>query len=230
VFTDRKEIFQEGGLRLRLMKDGRICADLKFFLRRQRNRKGMTTLSQPNVTELLHEWQQGDSDALNRLTPLVYDELRRMAHRYVQRERDGQTLETTALVNEAYLRLVDQQKIDWQNRAHFFAVTARVMRHVLIDHARKRHYLKHGGAVQQVALEEANAMTEVRAAELVALDEALDELMKLDPRKSRVVELRYFGGLSLEETADVLEISIMTVRRDWRTAKAWLYKAVTSDR
>ena len=190
----------------------------------------MTTLSQPNVTQLLLEWQQGDRDALDRLTPLVYDELRRMAHRYIQGERDGHTLETTALVNEAYLRLINQQQMDWQNRAHFFAVTARVMRHILIDHARRRHYLKHGGDAQQVSLEEADAMTAVRAAELVALDEALDELMKLDPRKSRVVELRYFGGLSLEETADVLGSSIMTVRRDWLAAKAWLYKAVMGDR
>lgn len=186
----------------------------------------MTTFSKPNVTELLLEWQQGDREALDRLTPLVYDELRRIAHRYVQMERNGHTLETTALVNEAYLRLVGGQKIDWQNRAHFFAVTAQVMRHILIDHARKRRYLKRGGEAQQVSLEEANVMTEVRAAELVALDEALLALAKLDPRKSRVVELRYFGGLSLEETADVLEISMMTVRRDWRAAKAWLYKAV----
>ena len=190
----------------------------------------MRTLSQPDVTELLHEWQQGDKRALDRLTPLVYDELRRMAHHYVRRERAGHTLETTALVNEAYLRLIKQQKMDWQSRAHFFAVTAEVMRHILIDHARRRHYAKRGGAAQQVSLEEASAMTEVRAAELVALDEALDQLMKLDPRKSRVVELRYFGGLSLEETADVLGISIMTVRRDWRAAKAWLYKAVMGDK
>ena len=189
----------------------------------------MTTLSQPNVTELLLEWQHGDRDALDRLTPLVYDELRRMAHRYVQRERNGHTLETTALVNEAYLRLINGQKMDWQSRSHFFAVMGEVMRHILIDHARKRHYAKRGGAAQQVSLAEADAMTEVRAAELVALDEALDKLMKLDPRKSRVVELRYFGGLSLEETAAVLGISIMTVRRDWRAAKAWLYKAVMSD-
>jgi RNA polymerase sigma-70 factor, ECF subfamily len=226
VFTGAKENFQEGGLLLRPMKDGRICADLKLFASPEESNLRMTTLSQPNVTGLLHEWQQGDREALDRLTPLVYDELRRMAHRYIQRERAGQTLETTALVNEAYLRLINQQKMDWQNRAHFFAVTARVMRHILIDHARRRHYLKYGGEAQQVSLTEANAMSEVRAAELVALDEALDELAKLDPRKSRVVELRYFGGLSLEETADVLEISIMTVRRDWRTAKAWLYKAV----
>jgi RNA polymerase sigma-70 factor (ECF subfamily) len=186
----------------------------------------MTTLSKPNVTELLLEWQQGDCEALDRLTPLVYDELRRIAHRYVQRERQGQTLETTALVNEAYLRLVNQQKVDWQNRAHFFAVTAQVMRNILIDHARRRRYMKHGGEARLVSIDEAALMTKVRAAELISLDEALSELARLDPRKSRVVELRYFGGLSLEETADVLEISLMTVRRDWRAAKAWLYKAV----
>ena len=186
----------------------------------------MTTLSKPNVTELLLGWQQGDREALDRLTPLVYDELRRIAHRYVQRERQGQTLETTALVNEAYLRLVNQQKVDWQNRAHFFAVTAQVMRLILIDHARKRRYMKHGGEAHLISLDEAALMTKVRAAELISLDEALDELARLDPRKSRVVELRYFGGLSLEETADVLEISLMTVRRDWRAAKAWLYKTV----
>jgi RNA polymerase sigma-70 factor (ECF subfamily) len=189
----------------------------------------MTTISRQSLTELLQEWQHGDKEALDKLTPLVYDELRRIAHRYVRREREGHTLETTALVNEAYLRLVGQQKIEWQNRAHFFAVTAQVMRHILIDHARRRHYAKRGGEAVHVSLDEANVMSHERAAELVALDEALLELARLDPRKSRVVELRYFGGLSLEETAEVLEVSIMTVRRDWRAAKAWLYKAVTSD-
>ena len=173
---------------------------------------------------MLIEWRQGDRAALNKLTPLVYDELRRIAHRYVQRERNGHTLGTTALVNEAYLRLAGQKKIEWQNRAHFFAVTAQVMRHILIDHARRRHYAKHGGDVQRVSLAEAELMSRERARELVELDEALDELAKIDLRKSRVVELRYFGGLGLEETADVLEISVMTVRRDWRAAKAWLYR------
>jgi RNA polymerase sigma-70 factor, ECF subfamily len=202
--------------------EGRI-----FRVRHKGRLKGMTTLSKPNVTELLLEWGQGDRQALERLTPLVYDELRRMAHRYVQRERaGGGTFETTALVNEAYLRLINQQKIDWQSRSHFFAVTAQVMRHVLIDHARRRQYIKHGGEAEHIPLEDAAVMTHARAAELVALDEALERLAKLDPRKSRVVELRYFGGLSLEETAAVLEISIMTVRRDWRAAKAWLYKAI----
>src|ERR1700730_4218241 len=163
----------------------------------------MMTLSTPGLTELLSDWQQGDQTALSKLTPLVYDELRRIAHRYVQRERDGHTLQTTALVNEAYLRLAGQKKVDWQNRAHFFAVTAQVMRHILIDHARRRHYAKHGGELLQIPIEDAAVMSEQRAAELIALDEALDELAKLDRRKSRVVELRYFGGLSLEETAEV---------------------------
>ncbi|MDX6444249.1 MAG: hypothetical protein QOH71_1323 [Blastocatellia bacterium] len=181
-------------------------------------------LAAENLTGLLIEWRQGNKAALNQLTPLVYDELRRIAHRYVQRERNGHTLGTTALVNEAYLRLARQKKIDWQNRSHFFAVTAQVMRHILIDHARRRHFAKHGGAAQQVSLAEAELMSPERARELVALDDALDELAHLDLRKSRVVELRYFGGLGLEETADVLEISVMTVRRDWRAAKAWLYR------
>jgi RNA polymerase sigma factor (TIGR02999 family) len=135
-------------------------------------------------------------------------------------------LQTTALVNEAYLRLAGQQKIEWQSRSHFFAVTAQVMRHILIDHARRRHYAKRGGGAQHVALDDAAGMSAQRAAELVTLDEALEELAKLDPRKCRVVELRYFGGLSMEETAEVLEVSLMTVRRDWRVAKAWLFKAV----
>jgi RNA polymerase sigma factor (TIGR02999 family) len=189
-------------------------------------------VSSNELTDLLVEWQRGDSEALDRLTPLVYDEIRRIAHRYVQRERQGHTLQTTALVNEAYLRLASQQQINWHNRTHVFAVTAQVIRHILIDYARRRQYVKHGGDAQRVSFdaaletEEAALMSRPRAAELMALNEALDELAKLDPRKSRVVELRYFGGLSLAETAEVLEVSPMTVRRDWRAAKAWLFKAV----
>ena len=186
-----------------------------------------------NLTGLLLEWRQGDKAALDKLTPIVYEELRRIAHRYARHERVGHTLETTALVNEAYLRLAGQRKVDWQNRAHFFAVTAQVMRHILIDHARRHHYSKRGGDLQRVSFERAGnepaLMLPLRAAELVALDEALEEFAKLDPRKSRVVELRYFGGLSLEETAEVLQVSVMTVRRDWRAAKAWLFKAVKSE-
>lgn len=183
----------------------------------------MKTLTADNLTGLLVEWRDGDQAALERLIPLVYDQLRRIAHRYVRQERNGHTLQTSALVNEAYLRLADQ-KVVWQNRAHFFAVTARVMRHILIDHARRRRYAKHGGDARQVSLGDAAAMSLERAAELIALEEALDELAQLDQRKSRVVELRYFGGLSLEETAEALNISLMTVRRDWRAAKAWLYR------
>src|SRR5258706_9799853 len=166
----------------------------------------MMTLSPPDLTELLSDWQKGDQRALAKLTPLVYDELRRIAHRYVQRENCGHTLETTALVNEAYLRLAGQKKINWQNRSHFFAFTAQVMRHILIDHARRRHYAKHGGDVQRVSLAEADTMSQERARELVEIEEALNELARLDARKSRVVELRYFGGLGLEETAEVLEV------------------------
>ena len=182
------------------------------------------SVSVPGVTQLLVDWRQGDQSALKKLTPLIYDELRRIAHRYVQHERSGHTLQTTALINEAYVRLAGQETPEWQNRSHFFAVTAQVMRHILIDHARRRRCLKHGGQFQQVSIEEASLMSEERAAELIALDEALDELREFDPRKNKVVELRYFGGLSLEETAQALEISVMTVRRDWRAAKAWLFR------
>ncbi len=187
-----------------------------------------TAPSSPDLTDLLLEWQQGDSGALDKLTPLVYDELRRIAHRYMQQERGGHTLQTTALVHEAYVRLVGGQKIEWQNRAHFYGVVAQVMRHVLIDHARRLQRTKHGGDAQRISLEDVAVMPHARADELLALDEALDELARLDPRKARVVELRYFGGLSIEETADVLDISAMTVRRDWRAAKAWLYTQVGS--
>jgi RNA polymerase sigma factor (TIGR02999 family) len=190
----------------------------------------MATVSAESLTSLLIEWQEGDKTALDRLTPLVYDELRRIAHRYVRRERNGHTLETTALVNEAYVRLAGSKNIAWENRSHFFAATAQVMRHVLIDHARRRLYAKRGGDAQHVPLDDAQSeMTEERADELVALNEALDELAKLDSRKASVVEMRYFGGLSLEETAEVLNISPMTVRRDWRAAKAWLFRKMRAE-
>lgn len=190
----------------------------------------MATVSSDNLTSLLVEWQAGDKTALDRLTPLVYDELRRIAHRYVRRERDGHTLETTALVNEAYVRLAGSKNIAWESRSHFFAATAQVMRHVLIDHARRRLYAKRGGDARHVALDDAvSEMTEQRADELIVLDEALAELAKFDPRKARVVEMRYFGGLSLEETAEALNISLMTVRRDWRAAKAWLFRRMKAE-
>jgi RNA polymerase sigma-70 factor (ECF subfamily) len=189
----------------------------------------MMTLEPLELTSLLDDWKDGDPTALEKLTPLIYDELRRIAHRYVQRERNGHTLQTTALVNEAYIRLASNEKPDWQNRSHFFAVTAQVMRHILIDHARRRRYLKHGGDAEQVSLSGAAVMAGERAAELVALDEALEELAIMDPRKTRVVELRYFGGLSLAETAEALGVSLMTVRRDWRAAKAWLFRRLKAE-
>jgi RNA polymerase sigma factor (TIGR02999 family) len=186
----------------------------------------MGTVTTDDLTGLLIEWREGDKAALARLMPLVYDQMRSIAHRYVQRERDGHTLQTSALINEAYLRLAGQQKVGWQDRSHFFAVVAQVMRHLLIDHARRRRYAKHGGDALQVPIDEASTMSVERATELIALEEALDELAQLDERKSRVVELRYFGGLNLEETAEVLQISPMTVRRDWRAAKAWLFRRI----
>jgi len=175
------------------------------------------------VTQLLIAWGNGDREALDKLVPLVYDELRRIARRYMEREPAGHTLQTTALVNEAYLRLIEQKGMKWQNRAHFFAISAQLMRRILVSMARARHANKRGGDARQVSLDEALVVSEERAAELVALDEAMNELAALDPRRSRVVELRYFGGLSVEETAEVLKISPETVMREWKRAKAWLY-------
>jgi RNA polymerase sigma-70 factor, ECF subfamily len=183
----------------------------------------MTTPAPKEVTQLLIAWSNGEEEALEKLVPLVYDELRRIARRYMKREPAGHTLQTTALVNEAYLRLIEQKGMKWQNRAHFFAISAQLMRRILVSMARARHANKRGGEARQVSLDEALVISEERAAELVALDEAMNELAALDPRRSRVVELRYFGGLSVEETAEVLKISPETVMRDWKRAKAWLY-------
>ena len=176
------------------------------------------------VTRLLVEWGDGDEAALARLMPLVYDELRRLARHYMRRERPGHTIEPTALVNEAYLRLVEQTNIRWQNRAHFFGIAAGVMRRVLCDHARARLADKRGGGAVRVSLVEAEARSDEQTTDVLALDEALGELAEVDPRKARVVELRYFGGLSVEETAEVLKVSRSTVLHDWNMAKAWLYQ------
>jgi len=175
------------------------------------------------VTEFLRAWSDGDRAALDSLTPIVYDELHRLARRYMRGERPGHSLQTSALVNEAYMRLVDYKGMQWQNRAHFFAVSAQLMRRILVDHAR-RHNLKRGGDVLHVSLDETPMVGGERAADLVALDDAMNLLGKLDPRKVRVVEMRFFGGLSVEETAEVLKVSAVTVMRDWSTAKAWLYR------
>jgi len=180
------------------------------------------------VTQLLIDWSSGNREALDELMPLVSDELRRLARRHMARERRDHTLQTSALINEAYLRLVDQKDLNWQNRAHFFAVAAQVMRHILIDHARRYHYAKRGAGAQKISLDEAAILTEQRAAEFVALDDALASLAKLDPRRSEIVELRFFGGLSIEETAEVMKISATTVQREWRAAKAWLSRFISS--
>jgi RNA polymerase sigma factor (TIGR02999 family) len=178
------------------------------------------------LTQLLINWRNGDKAALDQLMPLVYDELRRLARRYMGKERRDHTLETSALINEAYLRLVDQEEANWQNRAHFFAVASQVMRHILIDHARSYQYEKRGAGAQKVQLDEAIVFTDERAAELVALDDALTCLASVDQRKSRIIELRFFGGLNIEETAEVMDLSPTTVQREWRAAKAWLRRFI----
>ncbi len=180
------------------------------------------------VSGLLRAWSDGDRNALDRLTPIVYGELHRLARYYMQRERPGHSLQATALVNEAYMRLVDYKGMQWQNRAHFFAVSAQLMRRILVDHAR-RHNLKRGGSVPHVSLEDVAIVAEDRGADLVSLDEAMNTLAQFDARKAQVVEMRFFGGLSVEETAEVLNVSSVTVMRDWSTAKAWLYRELAGE-
>jgi RNA polymerase sigma-70 factor (ECF subfamily) len=187
------------------------------------------TATPEEVTQLLIGWGNGDKGALDRLIPLIYDELRRLARYYMRRERSGGTLQTTALANEAYMRLIDQRNVRWQNRAHFFGIAAQLMRRILIDHARKRDNVKRGGDVRKVPLDEAALVSQGRAADLIALDEALTRLEAIDERKSRVIELRFFGGLNIEETAEVLSISPATVQREWSMAKAWLYREISED-
>ena len=180
-----------------------------------------------DVTQLLAAWGKGDKSALDKLLPLVHAELRRIARRQMSHERDGHTLQATALVNEAYLKLAGQDGYEWQNRAHFFAVCAQVMRHVLIDHARAHARDKRGGGAVQVSLDEAAALAGQPAEHFLALDDALNFLESVDPQKGKIVELRYFGGLSVDETAEVLNISPRTVRREWQRSKAWLLRLIT---
>jgi RNA polymerase sigma-70 factor (ECF subfamily) len=191
----------------------------------------MTTPSpaQQEVTVLLGDWRDGDEGALEKLIPLVQPELHRLAHHYMSREHAGHTLQTTALLDEAYLRLVDHTNRNWQNRTHFVAATAQLMRRIMVDHARERRSLKRGGGALQVTLEEAALVTETRSEELLALDEALERLAMQDRRKSQIVELRYFGGLTVEETAEFLKQSQRTVEREWNMAKAWLYRALSGE-
>jgi RNA polymerase sigma factor (TIGR02999 family) len=187
----------------------------------------MSSLSPQEVTQLLADWGKGDRSALDKLFPLVHSELRRIAQRQMSQERPGHTLQATALVNEAYLKLAGQHGFDWQNRAHFFAVCAQVMRHILIDHARAHARDKRGGGAVKVSLNDALVVVEDQAAHFIALDEALRVLERLDPQKGKIVELRYFGGLSIEEAAEVMNVSPRTVRREWQRAKAWLYRMMT---
>ncbi|HEX8368886.1 MAG TPA: sigma-70 family RNA polymerase sigma factor [Pyrinomonadaceae bacterium] len=179
-----------------------------------------------NVTELLKKWSGGDAAALEELTPMIYAELHRLAKSYMRRERDGHTLQTTALVNEAYLRLIDWKTVEWENRAHFFGVSANLMRKILVDFARRRPKSK-DGKMQQISLDEALTIT-TKSANLVALDEALNKLAEWDERKAKIVEMKFFGGLSVEETAEVLKISGVTVMREWARAKAWLYRELSN--
>ena len=187
----------------------------------------MTAMPQ-DVTQLLLAWSAGEQAALEQLLPLVNDELRQLAKRYMRREGPGHTLQTSALVNEAYLRLIDQKNVQWQNRAHFLGIAAQLMRRILIDHARKAHYAKRGGGALRVSLDENVAVTEAKTAELLAVDEALEKLTAMDARKGRLVELRFFGGMTEEETAEVMSISVPTVQREWRAAKAWLHRMLTT--
>ncbi len=187
----------------------------------------MTDVPQAQVTQLLLDWSDGDQEALNRLIPLVYQELKRLARYHMRRERAGHTLQTSALVNEAYLQLIDYKRMKWKDRAHFMAIAAQAMRRVLVDHARSRQSLKRGGPeARKVSLDEGATLADERAAETLALDEALTSLARLDPRKSRIVELRYFGGLEIEETAQVIGISPATVKREWSSARLWLHREI----
>ena len=184
----------------------------------------VTAPSTHAVTRLLLDWGRGDEAALEQLVPLVHDELRRVARRHMGHERPGHTLQATALVNEAYLRLIDVRQVKWQNRTHFFAMSARLMRRILVDFARSRHYQKRGGGAQKVTFDEGLVVSDERGQDLAALDDALAALALVDPRKSQVVEMRFFGGLSVEETAEALHVSVDTVMRDWKLAKAWLLR------
>ncbi len=179
------------------------------------------------ITQLLAEWSDGNQNALDDLYPLVYDELHRLARRYMSKERKGHTLQTTALINEAYVRMVDQRNVRWANRSHFFAISAQIMRRILIDHARRQAYAKRGGGARQVSLDETAMVVQGDLSEFLRLDEALKSLAEMDPRRSQVVELKYFGGLNNDEIAEVLKISKNTVIRDWNMARAWLHRQLT---
>ncbi len=188
----------------------------------------MTIQMSKQITRLLADWGQGDRGALDNLIPLVHDELRRIAHRHMSQERPGHTLQTSALINEAYIRLVDQRVAHWQNRVHFFAIASKLMRRIMVDYARSKGYAKRGGSIQPVSLDEEMSTSGKQATEVVALDEALQDLEAMDPRKCQIVEMRFFGGLNTDETAVALGISTPTVEREWRAARAWLRQAISA--
>jgi RNA polymerase sigma factor (TIGR02999 family) len=199
-----------------LFAAARVCSTLD-------KRRNMTPSTQ-QVSQLLMAWREGDAGAFDKLMPMVYDELRRLAHRYMRRVPAGQTLQTTALVHEAYLRLAGHGEVDWQSRVHFFAVCAQVMRGLLVDRARSRYAIKRGGGLQQVELNDAALQGPSQDEQLLILDDALERLSAIDPRKTRIVEMRYFGGMSVEETAQALNLSPITIKREWSKARAWLYR------
>ncbi|MBV8476314.1 MAG: sigma-70 family RNA polymerase sigma factor [Acidobacteria bacterium] len=192
--------------------------------------EGASQGSKHDVTRLLLAWGAGDESALQQMMPLVYSELHRLAHRYMSREQSGQTLQTTALVHEVYLRLIDVKQVDWQDRSHFYAICARLMRRILVDFARSRSSQKRGSGVSQVQLDEGATVSAVISSELLAVDDALQRLAALDLRKSQVIELRFFGGLTVEETASALKVSPETVMRDWRLARSWLLRELSPER
>ena len=186
----------------------------------------MGTVSSKDVTQLLFAWSNGDKEALNMLMPLVYEELHRLAARYMRRENQGHTLQTTALVNEAYCRLIEQKDVRWQNRAHFYGIAAQLMRRILVDHARSRRSAKRGGGAEKISLDETAVVPQPESSQIILLDDALTRLAQFDPQKSRIVELKFFGGLTTEEIAEVEHLSIRMIEREWRKARAWLYDAM----
>jgi RNA polymerase sigma factor (TIGR02999 family) len=214
--------------RAAILGGGRKSCQAGSTIRQPKSGHGTLEVFLDNVSQLLRAWSDGDQLALAELTPIVHAELRRLAHRYMRGERTGHSLQTTALVNEAYMRLVDYNRMQWQNRAHFFAVSSQLMRRILVDHARRQN-VKRGRGVRHVPLDEAVAVSGGPDIDLVALDDALNALARVDPRKVRVVEMRFFGGLSVEETATVLKVSPVTVRRDWSSAKIWLYRELAGE-
>jgi RNA polymerase sigma-70 factor (ECF subfamily) len=222
--TSRKELECS-----RMNESAKLVGESQYLRDAVQRRDFRTSPNPDEVSQLILDWADGDQAALDKMMPLVYDELRRLAHHYMRRENPGHTLQTTALVDEAYLRLVDQTHTHWKSRAQFFGIAAQLMRRILVDHARSHLYAKRGGGARKVALDEVAVLSPERGADLIALDDALDRLSSIDPRKCRIVELRYFGGLSVDETAEIIGVSNITVKRDWLVAKAWLRREISNE-